>query len=186
GREERGEQDEAEQEEDREPQDRCADAAEHRVLAGDHEADHRDRGEGEDLRHREDRVADHLPGEQGPGRDRRDEELDHASLLLLHHALRDRAAERGRRHEEHDAEADGDEVAQERVRRRRFEDLHLRRLRERHHERLRGLLEHDDPVAERRIVARDERGLHGAIPDQPLGFRGVGRLGDLDALVGLD
>ena len=89
----------------------AAESLQQRGLAGHGEPDDRDRGEDQDLPHREDRVADHLAGQERAHRDRRDQQLDDAGLLLFDDALRDRAAEQRRREQEHDAEADGDEVA---------------------------------------------------------------------------
>ncbi|MDQ0728043.1 hypothetical protein QFZ21_003043 [Microbacterium sp. W4I20] len=115
-------QDEAEQEEHREPDDRRAEHREHIPLTRDDEPDRGDRRQCEDLTHRQDGVADDLSGEQRAGRHGRQQHFDDAGLLLLHHALCDRAAEGRGGHHEDQAEADRDEVAQDPGRRGGLED----------------------------------------------------------------
>ena len=151
-------------------------------LAGDGEPDDRDRGEHQDLPHREDRVADHLAGQQRPHRDRRDEQLDDARLLLFDDALRDRAAEQRRREQEHDAEADRDEVAQAPRPSVGVEQLDRRQLREREQQLRRRARVGDDREAR---AARTESATIAASTspelDERLGLGAVGDIGDVEA-----
>ena len=71
-------------------------------------ADEREQHQQGDLSEREHAVAEDLSGQECAHRDRRDEDLDDAGLLLLHHALGDAHPERQADEVEDDGEAEPD------------------------------------------------------------------------------
>ena len=139
-----------------------------------------DRGEDQYLTHRQHRVAHDLSGQQRSGRDRGDEQLNHARLLLLHDALGDRAAEQRCGEQEDDAEADRHEVAEGGVAVVGVEELHGRHLRECQEQLRRRIGLRDDREAQRRGRVAHDCGIDLARGDEGLGLSAVGDVRDVE------
>ena len=156
--------------------------SEDQVLPGCQQADSRDRGDGHYLTEGEQAVAEDLAGEQHPHGQGRHENFDDAGLLLLHHALGDDLPEGEGRHEEQQAEAERDEVDEERVLPRLPEQLNRRRQAHDVDDIAGGRVEAVDLEASRRLGVFDDCGIHLAVDDECGGLVDAADLGDVERL----